>query len=56
MSTAVTLTLAEPMTATILGLTVLGERLSGQSFAGVALIFTGLLVLIARLPKKKENL
>lgn len=55
-STAVTLTLAEPMTATILGLAVLGERLGGQSLAGVALIFAGLLVLIVRLPKRKENL
>lgn len=53
-STAVTLTLAEPMTATMLGLIVLGERLSGQSLAGVVLIFAGLLVLVCRLPKKKE--
>lgn len=56
MSTAVTLTLAEPMTATILGLAVLGERLSGQSLAGVVLIFTGLLVLIVRLPKPEKKL
>ena len=42
------------MTATMLGLIVLGERLSGQSLAGVVLIFAGLLVLVYRLPKKKE--
>lgn len=55
-STAVTLTLAEPMTATILGLAVLGERLSGQSLAGVALIFSGLLILIVHLPKRQKIL
>ena len=55
-STAVTLTLAEPMTATILGLAILGERLNGQSLAGIVLVFAGLLVLIVRLPKRNENL
>lgn len=44
-ATAVTLTLAEPLTAGLLGLLVLGERLNAQSFVGIALIFSGLAVL-----------
>jgi len=41
---AVTLTLAEPLTAGLLGIAVLGERLSGQSALGMALILAGLAV------------
>jgi DME family drug/metabolite transporter len=44
-ATAVTLTLAEPLTAGLLGLLVLGEQLNPVSFAGIALIFSGLAVL-----------
>ena len=44
-STAVTLTLAEPMTAGILGVVVLGERLTLQAGLGILLIFSGLAVL-----------
>jgi DME family drug/metabolite transporter len=44
-ATAVTLTLAEPLTAGLLGLLVLGERLNPLSFVGIALIFSGLAVL-----------
>lgn len=44
-STAVTLSLAEPLTAGLLGLLVLGERLNQLSFVGIALIFSGLAVL-----------
>jgi len=44
-STAVTLTLAEPMTAGILGVIVLGERLTLQAGLGILLIFSGLAVL-----------
>jgi DME family drug/metabolite transporter len=44
-STAVTLSLAEPLTAGLLGLLVLGERLNQLSFFGIALIFAGLAVL-----------
>lgn len=44
-ATAVTLTLAEPLTAGLLGLLVLGEQLNSVSFIGIALIFSGLAVL-----------
>jgi len=44
-ATAVTLTLAEPLTAGLLGLLVLGEPLNSLSFVGIALIFSGLAVL-----------
>jgi len=44
-STAVTLSLAEPLTAGLLGLFVLGEHLNQLSFVGIALIFAGLAVL-----------
>ena len=42
--TVVTLTLAEPLTAAILGTAVLGERLGPLGWLGAALIATGLLV------------
>lgn len=44
-ATAATLTLAEPLTAGILGIGVLGETLSTQAFAGIALIIAGLVLL-----------
>lgn len=44
-ATAVTLTLAEPMTAGMLGVVVLGERLSPIALAGVALVLAGLVLL-----------
>jgi drug/metabolite transporter, DME family len=44
-ATAVTLTLAEPMTAGTLGVVVLGERLSPIALAGVALVLSGLVLL-----------
>jgi DME family drug/metabolite transporter len=44
-ATAMTLTLAEPLTAGLLGFLVLGERLSPLSFVGITLIFSGLAVL-----------
>lgn len=44
-ATAVTLTLAEPLTAGLLGLLVLGEQLNPTSFVGIAMIFSGLAVL-----------
>lgn len=44
-ATAVTLTLAEPLTAGLLGVLVLGEQLNQLSFFGIALIFSGLAVL-----------
>jgi DME family drug/metabolite transporter len=42
-----TLTLAEPLTATLLGVIILSERLSAPAAAGGALILAGLLVLAA---------
>jgi len=50
LATAVTLSLAEPMTAATLGIVVLGEQLNAQAFVGVSLIFFGLIVLILRRP------
>ncbi len=44
-STATTLTLAEPMTAATLGILLLGEQLNFQAFGGIFLIFSGLAVL-----------
>ncbi len=46
-----TLTLAEPLTATLLGIVVLGERPTGLMAAGAALVLGGLLVLAARGPR-----
>ncbi len=43
-STAVTLTLAEPLTAGLLGVAVLDERLSPPAVAGVVLVLSGLTV------------
>lgn len=47
---AVTLSLAEPMTAAALGIMVLGEQLNPQAAGGIVLIFVGLVVLVARRP------
>ena len=44
-ATAVTLSLAEPLTAGALGVALLGEQLTPASAAGIALIFGGLVVL-----------
>lgn len=44
-SSAVTLSLAEPLTAAILGVAIVGESLSGQSWAGVALLLGGIALL-----------
>jgi drug/metabolite transporter, DME family len=46
-----TLTLAEPLTAGLLGAAVLGERLTLLSGLGAALVLGGLLVLAVRLPR-----
>jgi drug/metabolite transporter, DME family len=43
--TAATLTLAEPLTAAILGLAVLGERLSAVAVAGLGVLAAGLVLL-----------
>jgi len=47
-ATAATLTLGEPLTAGTLGVLVLGERLTLQAGLGIALIFSGLLLLSIR--------
>ena len=44
-SSAVTLSLAEPLTAAILSVLVVGERLNGTSWMGVAMLLGGILVL-----------
>lgn len=49
-----TLTLAEPLTASVLGILVLSERLSVVTAGGGALVLAGLLVLAARNPRRGE--
>lgn len=44
-ASAVTLTLAEPLTAAILGVVVVGERLTPTALCGIALLFGGLALL-----------
>lgn len=44
-ASAVTLTLAEPLTAAILGVVVVGERLTPMALCGIALLFGGLALL-----------
>ncbi|WP_431802618.1 EamA family transporter [Halobacillus andaensis] len=44
-STAVTLSLAEPLTAAVLGVFVVGEVFSLASWLGIVLIFAGLTIL-----------
>lgn len=51
-SSATTLSLAEPATAAVLGIVVLGEQMTSQSLSGIALIFAGLVVLMAKRKKK----
>jgi len=45
-ATAGTLSLAEPLTATLLGIFLLGERLTPLAFWGIATLFAGLVVLV----------
>jgi DME family drug/metabolite transporter len=45
-ATAVTLSLAEPLTAGTLGVVVLGERLTPSAVLGIGLIFVGLVLLV----------
>ncbi len=52
-ASAVTLALAEPVTAALLGVIVIGERLSGPAWLGVALVASGLGVLVWRAGKAK---
>jgi len=54
-STAVTLSLAEPVTAGMLGVFVLGEQLSFIAWCGVFCILLGLTILTLRKPNKKRG-
>ena len=47
-ATATTLSLSEPLTASILGVTVLDEEMTAQILAGMLLVFAGLAVLAIR--------
>jgi DME family drug/metabolite transporter len=47
-ATVATLTLAEPLTAALLGVSVLGERVDAQGLLGIALVACGLGLLVAR--------
>jgi drug/metabolite transporter, DME family len=55
-ATAVSLSLAEPLTAALLGIVLLGERLTPLALAGIPLLFAGLAVLagpVGRTAKSK---
>ena len=51
-ATAVTLSLAEPLTAALLGIAFLEERLSATALCGIPLLFAGLAVLAGSLSRK----
>lgn len=54
-ATAVTLSLAEPLTAALLGILVLGERLSLTALCGIPLLFAGLAVLAGSATGKEKG-
>ncbi len=54
-SSAVTLTMAEPLTAAMLGLVVLGERLAPVALMGIALLFAGLAALSIGQPAAEKG-
>lgn len=54
-SSAVTLSLAEPLTAAMLGVVVVGEKLDGTSWVGISLLLGGILVLTFSGRKRKEQ-
>jgi DME family drug/metabolite transporter len=56
LASAVTLSLAEPLTASLLGLLLLREKVSAQGVLGMALIFAGLAVLALRRPLRQQPL
>ena len=53
-STAVTLALAEPATASLLGVFFIGEKLTLYSFSGIVIIFAGLVYLSSPDRRKKQ--
>lgn len=54
-STVATLTLAEPLTASALGLLLLGERLAPLAVVGLAVLAAGILVLTVASSRRSEN-
>ncbi len=54
-ATATLLSLAEPLTAVILGVTVVGEDLTGASAAGVALLLVGVTIAATAQPSKRRS-
>ena len=52
---AVTLSLAEPLTAGLLGVIILGENLTPLAFVGIILLFAGLAVLARRPGRLRPN-
>jgi DME family drug/metabolite transporter len=55
-ATATTLSLAEPLTAATLGIVVLDEELTLAVFAGMALVFSGLLALAVTAPRIRRRI
>ncbi len=53
-ATAVTLSLAEPLTAALLGVVVIGERLTLPALVGICLLFGGLALLAVR-PRRRAG-
>lgn len=54
-ATAVTLSLAEPLTAGILGVLLLGEHLTPMAFTGIGFLFSGLVYLGSARPGERKN-
>jgi DME family drug/metabolite transporter len=54
-ATAATLTLAEPLTAAMLGVFLLGERLTLVAISGVVMIFAGLVLVSAGRSARKDG-
>ncbi len=52
---AVTLSLAEPLTAGLLGVIILGEKMTPLAFMGIVLLFAGLAVLARRPGRSRPN-
>jgi DME family drug/metabolite transporter len=52
---ATTLTLAEPVTAALLGVVLLGERLSGTALLGATLVIVGLLVTVVSVAARPRS-
>lgn len=55
-SVAVTLTLGEPLMATILGLFLLNEKLSSQSMLGLLFLLLGIVLLVIKWPRLSNKL